>query len=196
MRITDEITLFDGLSESAQLMVADRDLVDVRRATETICWPPGSETFVINPTREGNGVVPIRKAFALGLRNLGWDLEVGPFGSGGPGPFDGARPNSVGWSTFVEWETGNISSSHRSLNRLVLALMRRIARQGVLVLADAGLYPFLTDRVGNWRELSIYRDVYDRDDVPGRLVVVAVSFDATDPLVPLIGKGTDGRALR
>ena len=110
--------------------------------------------------------------------------------------FDAGRPRNGEWSTFVEWETGNISSSHRSLNRLLLALMRDIAHQGVLVLSDATLYPFLTDRIGNWRELAIYRDVYAREDVPGRLVVIVVGFDAMDPTVPLIRKGTDGRALR
>jgi hypothetical protein len=93
----------------------------------------------------GNGVVPIKEAFALDLHARGWDMEVLAFGRSGPGEFDAARLRDGEWSTFVEWETGNISSSHRSLNRLVLALMRGVARQGVLALSDAKLYPFLTD---------------------------------------------------
>lgn len=188
--------LFDRLTEPDEIGAADADLDEVRAVIPTIHWPPGNDRFVINPTAMGNGVVPIKEAFALDLEARGWRMEVLAFGRGGPGEFDAGRERRGEWSTFVEWETGNISSSHRSLNRLLLALMRDIAHQGVLVLSDAALYPFLTDRIGNWRELSIYRDVYDRDDVPGRLVVIVVSFDATDPTVPLIRKGTDGRALR
>jgi hypothetical protein len=196
MRIVEEVVLFDRLTEPEDIAAADADLAEIRAVIPTIHWPPGSGGFTINPTLMGNGVVPIKEAFALDLHDRGWTMEVLAFGRGGPGEFDAGRVREGAWSTFVEWETGNISSSHRSLNRLLLALMRGIARQGVLVLADGALYRFLTDRIGNWPELSIYRDVYARDDVPGRLVVIVVSFDATDASVPLIRKGTDGRALR
>lgn len=196
MRIVEEVVLFDQLTDPDHLVAANADLDEVRAVIPTIHWPPGNDRFVINPTPQGNGVVPIKEAFALDLHARGWNMEVLAFGRGGPGEFDAGRVRDGEWSTFVEWETGNISSSHRSLNRLLLALRRGIARQGVLVLSDAALYPFLTDRVGNWRELAIYREVYERDDVPGRLAVVVVTFDATDASVPLIRKGTDGRALR
>jgi hypothetical protein len=196
VRIAEQVVLFDRLTESGHVRAADDDLAEVRSVIPTIHWPPGSDQFTINPTSQGNGVVPIKDAFALDLKARGWEMEVLAFGAGGPGAFDAGRVREGAWSTFVEWETGNISSSHRSLNRLLLALMRGIARQGILALSDALLYPYLTDRIGNWRELSIYQDVYRRGDVPGRLVVVVVSYDATDPSVPLIGKGTDGRALR
>jgi hypothetical protein len=196
VRIVEEVVLFDRLTEADHIGAADADLAEVRSVIPTIHWPPGSGQFTINPTPMGNGVVPIKDAFAIDLRARGWNMEVLPFGDGGPGAFDAGRVREGEWSTLVEWETGNISSSHRSLNRLVLALMRGISRQGVLAISDATLYPFLTDRIGNWRELSIYRDVYHRTDVPGRLVVVVVGYDATDASVPLIGKGTDGRALR
>lgn len=168
----------------------------MRAVIPTIHWPPGTDSFTINPTKMGNGVVPIKEAFALDLETRDWKMEVAAFGVGGPGAFDAGRVRDGEWSTFAEWETGNISSSHRSLNRLTLALMRGIARQGVLVLSDLNLYRYLTDRIGNWRELSLYRDVYAREDVAGRLVVVVVTYDATDSTVPLLRKGTDGRALR
>jgi restriction endonuclease BamHI len=195
VKIVDQVVLFDGLEEP-QRSLADADLEQVRSVIPGIHWPPGSGSFTINPTPDGNGVVPIKDAFALGLRGLKWTMEVAPFAKGGPGPFDAAKEREGAWATFVEWETGNISSSHRSLNRLVLALMQGIAYQGVLALPDGNLYRFLTDRTGNWRELSMYADVYRRLDVGGRLVVVVVSYDALDPSVDRIGKGTDGRALR
>jgi hypothetical protein len=196
VRIVEEVVLFDRLTGASEVAAADADLDEVRSVIPTIHWPPGTDQFTISPTRRGNGVVPIREAFALDLAARGWQMEVAPFGDGGPGPFDAARDREGAWSTFVEWETGNISSSHRSLNRLVLALMRRISVQGILCLSDARLYLYLTDRIGNWRELALYQDVYRREDVPGRLVAIVVSYDATDSSVPLIGKGTDGRALR
>jgi Restriction endonuclease BamHI len=196
MRIVEEVVLFDQLTEADAIAAGDADLAEVRAVIPTIHWPPGTGRFTINPTPMGNGVVPIKEAFAFDLHARGWQMEVLAFGRGGPGEFDAGRLRDGAWSTFVEWETGNISSSHRSLNRLLLALKRGIALQGVLTLSDGLLYPYLTDRVGNWRELSIYRDVYARTDVPGRLVVVVVGYDATDPSVPLIGKGTDGHALR
>jgi hypothetical protein len=197
MRIVEEVVLFDRLTQPDQIAAADADLEEVRSVIPMIHWPPGADRFTINPKRMGNGVVPIRQAFQLDLRQgYGWDTEVRAFPPGGPGKFDAGRRRDGEWSSLAEWETGNISSSHRSLNRLTLALMRGIAQQGVLVLSDAALYRYLTDRVGNWRELSLYRDVYARLDVPGRLVAMVVTFDATDPSVPLIRKGTDGRALR
>jgi hypothetical protein len=192
--IAEEVVLFDRLTDPGEIAVADADLAQIRLVIPTIHWPPGSGKFTINPKRQGNGVVPIKQAFALDLKARGWTMEIPLFGR--RGGFDAGKALASAWSTLVEWETGNISSSHRSLNRLTVALMRGLAQQAVLCLPDGDLYRYLTDRTGNWRELSLYREVYGRVDVPGRLAVIVVSYDATDPLVPLIRKGTDGRALR
>lgn len=67
---------------------------------------------------------------------------------------------------------------------------------GVLVLPTRKLYPYLTDRIGNYEELLPYFPVWRKIAVDrGLMVVIAIEHDALDPEVPIIGKGTDGRAL-
>lgn len=73
-------------------------------------------------------------------------MEIPLFGR--RGGFDAGKPLAGAWSTLVEWETGNISSSHRSLNRLTIALMRGLAHQAVLFLAAVILGGYIL--VGIW----------------------------------------------
>lgn len=56
----------------------------------------------------------------------------------------------------IEWETGNISSSHRSMNKLAIALSEGRLQAGILILPSRSLYAQLTDRIGNIGELSGY----------------------------------------
>ena len=97
----------------------------------------------------------------------------------------------------IEWETGNISSSHRSLNKMALGLMRGTIAAGILVVPSRELYRYLTDRVGNMQELEPYLDLWK--SIPctfgGILQVIAIEHDSTSTKVPRILKGTDGRAL-
>jgi hypothetical protein len=146
MRIVEEVTLFDQLTDPKQIASADADLAEIRLVIPTIHWPPGSDSFTINPKRKGNGVVPIKKAFALDLKARDWTMEIPLFGR--RGGFDAGRPLDGAWSTLVEWETGNISSSHRSLNRLTIALIRGLAHQAVLFLAAVILGGYIL--VGIW----------------------------------------------
>lgn len=58
------------------------------------------------------------------------------------------------------------------------------------------LYPYLTDRIGNYEELLPYFPVWKHIPVQrGLMLVIAIEHDATDSQAPLIRKGTDGRAL-
>ena len=98
--------------------------------------------------------------------------------------------------TGVEWETGNISSSHRALNKMVLALMEGRISQGVLAMPVRSLAAFLTDRVGNFEEIRPYLPVFGPPGHEGRLLILTLAQDGNDAAVPVIGKGTDGRALR
>ena len=77
-----------------------------------------------------------------------------------------------------------------------LALREGRAWQGILVLPTKQLYRYLTDRIGNWSEIAPYRTIYSRTDIDGRLLAVLVEYDLIDRKVPLIMKGTDGRAIR
>jgi hypothetical protein len=56
----------------------------------------------------------------------------------------------------VEWETGNISSSHRAINKMALGILKDILIGGVLILPTRKMYSYLTDRVGNFPELAPY----------------------------------------
>lgn len=140
-------------------------------------------------------MVPIKSAFAELLRQQGWRTEVALWPrKAGPGAFDAGKGDAA--VTVVEWETGNISSSHRALAKMTMALEEGRAAQGILVLPTRELYRYLTDRIGNWSELEPYRAHYSRRDIPGRLMALLVEYDRVDPAVPLISKGTDGRAVR
>src|ERR1700722_8883923 len=72
------------------------------------------------------------------------------------GEFDFYSELEDGIRCAIEWETGNISSCHRSMNKLCLVMMAGLIYIGVLILPSRLLYPHLTDRIGNWEELSSY----------------------------------------
>src|ERR1035441_5280113 len=80
--------------------------------------PTRSNTFSINPVKDGNGVKPIKQAFVqcLGLR-YGWGLEV-PLAissnEADAGPIDAVKLiPETGRRFAVEWETGNRSEERR-----------------------------------------------------------------------------------
>ena len=115
------------------------------------------------------------------------------------GDFDCSFKVADKWRAVIEWETGNISSSHRSMNKLCLALMSSQIEVGVLIVPSRALYPHLTDRIGNWMELSPYLHFWKRAGEfvkNGLLAVTVVEHDelTDDPSVPYIGQGKDGRS--
>lgn len=69
------------------------------------------------------------------------------------GGFDFVTTAPGGNKIAIEWETGNISSSHRSMNKLAIALGSGIVQVGVLIVPSRDLYEHLTDRIGNIGEL-------------------------------------------
>ncbi|MBI3969856.1 MAG: hypothetical protein HY332_01085 [Chloroflexi bacterium] len=187
-----------------------RVMGDLREAIAAVHWPPGSAHFTIYPESgkkrgAGNGVGPIKQGFVEKLKTLGWRLEerypqrtTGQRQVHRPGAFDAWLDlSSDGWSPFVtEWETGNISSSHRAINKMAMGLLGGHISAGVLVLPTRALYRYLTDRVGNYQELEPYFPLWSALSIKdGYLGVVAVEHDATSTEVPRITKGTDGRAL-
>jgi len=76
-----------------------------------------------------------------------------------PGKLDAVLYTDHG-PVALEWETGNISSSHRALNKMVVGLLNGLLICGVLVVPSRALYRFLTDRVGNMDELEPYFDMW------------------------------------
>ena len=115
------------------------------------------------------------------------------------GNFDFVTTTPSGLHVAIEWETGNISSSHRSMNKLAIALSSGKIHAGVLIVPSKELYSHLTDRIGNIGELSGYlsmwKDLEARGE-KGLLVISVVEHDelTDDPVHPYLPSGPDGRA--
>jgi hypothetical protein len=172
-------------------------------AIGAVDWPEGSGSFTIFPEPgkkrgAGNGVTPIKGGLMKRLERAGWKLEQRlPIAARRqPGKIDAVLRTEAG-PVALEWETGNISSSHRALNKMAIGLLHGALAAGVLVVPSRALYRFLTDRIGNWDELEPYLDLWRSIPVKqGVLEIVVIEHDATSTSVPRILKGTDGRALQ
>ena len=129
----------------------------IQEAVEKCDWPPGSGKFTINPVRKGNGVKPLKNEFIKELKRLEWTIEgkAKNVFDQRLGDFDALILGPTG-IIVVEWETGNISSSHRSMNKLTMLVADGLISAGVLVVPSRNLYLYLTDRIGNYREIEPY----------------------------------------
>lgn len=174
----------------------------VHAAVRAVVWPPGSDRFTIYPQSgkkrgEGNGVTPIKDAAVLYLQQRGWIPEH-PWPVDArkvPGNMDAVLHSKHDLIGF-EWETGNVSSSHRSLNKLCLGLLRGETIGGILVVPSRKLYRFLTDRIGNVAELEPYFELWAATPCEnGVLEIIVIEHDDESFEVPRIQKGTDGRSL-
>ena len=197
MKLVHEEILIGHTQAGSSAEIA-RCLDDVRSAIGNVVWPGKSRKFTIRPVVDGNGVLPIKVGFMYKLKKLGWKLEERPvLAKGlGPGKVDALKLLPDGRQFAAEWETGNISSSHRSLNKICMGILEGHLAGGALILPDRELYHYLTQRIGNYKELAPYFPVYRHlKAVEGSLTVFAVSFDQTSSKVALIPKGMDGHSL-
>jgi hypothetical protein len=195
------------------------------RAIRKIDHPRGSGALTIRAISKDkqlrNGVTFLKHQFVEHMKHEAWLTEVPiaitsahsppqllsypdmashfePIG-GKFGGFDFMSMTPDGTRLAIEWETGNISSSHRSLNKLVIALSNGDIQAGVLIVPSRDLYGHLTDRVGNLSELSPYLTFWKRTGAlvdKGLLAISVVEHDAlsNDPTLPYLKLGTDGRA--
>lgn len=164
-----------------------------KRITELV-WHD-NQKFIINPIKKGNGVKPIRKLFCENLPPnwIGEDKFDVLLGKK-PGPIDAVIETTFG-RFAIEWETGNISSSHRALNKLAIGIIQNKLIGGILILPTKRFYQYLTDRVGNYEELEPYFPLYKHLDIgEGVLAIIAVEYDDIDKNAPIIPKGKDGNA--
>ncbi len=173
----------------------------LHKAIKGVDWPPGTGSFTIYPQSgkkrgEGNGVTPIKVGLMAELKRQGWVIEAKAKNKIGKqlGDYDAVFETAYG-PVVLEWETGNISSSHRSMNKMTMNLAHGLIAAGILVVPSRKLYKFLTDRIGNIQELEPYFELWK--SVPcesGILEIVVIEQDAESFDVPKIPKGTDGRA--
>lgn len=197
--VTVETLLSKGPFATSAEWQATRDQLHTN--IRAVDWPHGTGKFVIYPESgkkrgQGNGVKPIKTTLMAKLETLGWKPEQSPNWQGvsNPGGFDSLlrEPRPV----CMEWETGNVSSSHRALNKMCLALLKGLMVSGTLVVPTRALAKYLTDRIGNYEELVAYFDLWRSIAITeGVLEIVAVEHDDTSMSVPRIPKGTDGRAV-
>jgi len=177
----------------------DKILEEIATAIYSIHWPENSTTFTLYPQKKGNGVVPIKKSCMESLVKDGWSLEkcMAIASRVKPGKVDAIKKIKDGKYFAVEWETGNVSSSHRALNKMVIGLMDGILCGGILIIPSREMYKYLTDRIGNYAEIEPYFPIWrDVSVKKGVLAVIEVEHDELSDRVPRILKRTDGRALK
>jgi hypothetical protein len=174
-------------------------LAEVHEAITTITWPENSKEFTLYPVKQANGVVPIKKNFIASLERNGWkgECRMKIASRLRPGPVDSVKFLPDDKFFAVEWETGNISSSHRALNKMAVGLLENVIEGGILILPSRDMYRFLTDRIGNFAEIEPYFPVWKNLAIPeGVLAIIEIEHDAISMDVLPIKKGTDGRARR
>lgn len=197
-----ELVLLINRGSFSRSPVWNRIISNLRESIEAVEWPKGSGKFILfddtgRGRGEANGVVPIKNMFQSNLEKQGWQLEkkldIATYRS--PGKIDAIlRVDSKYFA--VEWETGNISSSHRALNKMAIGLLKNQLIGGILVLPTRKMYRYLTDRVGNFAELEPYLALWKSLSVEeGVLGIIKVEHDNVSRDVPRIPKGTNGRAL-
>lgn len=174
-------------------------LQHIGQAIRSIQNPPGSGKFYLYAKEKGNGVVPIKNSFIETLNSFGWEDErIITDPDIKKRKFDTSYRLSNGKYFGVEWETGNISSSHRALNRIVLGILDGVIDGGILILPSRAMYKYLTDRIGNFQELEPYFKVWEALEPSisnGLIKVIEIEHDGVSLDIPPIRKGTDGRAL-
>ncbi len=202
MKITethDLISKGNFITSAAWLTACDQ----VAEAIRVTDWPHGSGRFTIHPQSgkkrgEGNGVKLIKLPCLLKLEEFGWDVESLPHIESDAlttGDLDAIFETELGYIAF-EWETGNISSSHRAINKLLHGLKFGGIAGGFLVIPSDRFKVYLTDRIGNIGELRPYFRLWRATAIKnGALRIIVVEHDDTSFDVPRIPKGTDGRAL-
>lgn len=196
---------------------------------KSIDFPAGSGRLTLRKkerTSSGqwlrNGVVYLKTRFLSNMTQVqGWNAEGGvdlnrnreqepiklyPSGqiynepiTSDFGGFDFVTVAKGGLRVAIEWETGNISSSHRSMNKLAIALRNGAIDAGVLIVPSRQCYDHLTDRIGNISELSGYLSMWaglSGSINKGLLAISVVGQDdlTDDPTFPYLPTGNDGRA--
>ncbi|MFM6454083.1 MAG: restriction endonuclease [Planktothrix sp.] len=173
----------------------------VENAIQQVDWPLGTGTFSIYPESgkkkgEGNGVKPIKDNFIKDLEEQGWSPELSIIS--GLGKSDAVLKTQGKIVAVAEWETGNVSSSHRSLNKMAFAIQQQLIIAGFLIVPCRNLARYLTDRIGNYEELEPYFDFWFNSiaslSYPAVIVILGIEQDEDSLLVPRIPKGTDGLA--
>lgn len=175
---------------------------EVVRSITVPVWPPGASSFTIREGKNENGVVPIKDLCYSQLEDVfNWyrekDLAVLKTEKEKGGPLDVYKEYGHGEDNLrvgLEFETGNISSAHRSMNKIALGLNRSELDLAMILLPVHTLAYHLTDRISNFEELEPYFEL-----MFGK-AFICIGFDAdsisASDTIPYIPKGKDGMSKR
>jgi hypothetical protein len=167
----------------------------VKEAIHAVDWHPGNGTFTIYPESgkkrgKGNGVDLIKKACNEYLKRSGWlTKKLPPFDKGilFPGNLDALRILKAGLIGF-KWAIGDIASSHRTINKLLLAIQTGGLLGVFLIVKSDSFKSFLGDRIWNFGELRPYLPLWSSIPIKeGVLRIEVVEHDAKNPDKPRIG---------
>jgi len=158
---------------------------------------PGETEFVLNNSKKNcNGVKPVKEMTYAYLVAHGWEREkplayLSSIDKGGPiDAYKLFQSDDRIFRVGMEFETGNIGSSYRSMNKLCLGIQYGDFDMGILMMSMKKTAYYLTDRVSNYEEAAPY---FSRAD---QYAMIFYGFDADrfDPTAPLLPKGKDGNA--
>jgi len=161
----------------------------------------GANHFIINSSEKNcNGVVPVKEEIYKRLEeNYNWFREKPlPYFKDTAkkgGPIDGYKEfedTDHKLKVGIEFETGNISSAHRAMNKLCVGLYRGDIDLAILMMPIKKLAFYLTDRISNYEELEPYFLLLEK------YPFIVFGFDAEEynPQAKLLPKGKDGMSDR
>lgn len=184
------------ITQSAQNLINNNPLAC--RASQEITNAVNSMASIINNSEKNcNGVVPLKEpCYRMLEEEYGWYREK-PLDilSEKGGPIDVYKSFADSDSSFnagIEFETGNISSAHRSMNKLSLGVHNGELHLAVLMMPMHSLSYYLTDRVSNYEELKPYFSLIS--DVP--FIIIGFDVEAYSSNIPCLPKGKDGMSNR
>lgn len=184
------------ITPKAQLLIEQKPFAST--AYHEIVESVNSMVSVINNLGKNcNGVVPLKEPCYRKLEDeFGWyrkkPLDV--LAQKG-GPIDVYKLFSDGTCSFrvgVEFETGNISSAHRAMNKLSLGLHNGELDLAVLMMPMHKLSYYLTDRVSNYEELKPYFPLVS--EIP--FIMIGFDVEEYSVKVECLAKGKDGMSER
>ena len=162
---------------------------------------PGYDKFILNNSEKNcNGVVPVKEQCYVileqqylwyrekPLKYLHYDVKKG-------GPIDVYKEfvsNNKDLRVGLEFETGNISSAHRSINKLCLGLEKGELDIAMLMLPIKKMAFYLTDRISNYEELEPYFILLNSRP----FIVFGFDADEYSSNIALLPKGKDGMSKR
>ncbi len=162
---------------------------------------PGEDVFILNNTSKNcNGVVPVKeRCYQILEEKYLWYREKPLYyfhdDAQKGGPIDVYKEFQMPRGLFragLEFETGNISSAHRSMNKLCVGCQKGEIDLAMLMMPIKRMSYYLTDRVSNYEELEPYFTLLD--SYP--FIVFGFDAEVYRNQAPFLPKGRDGMSPR